>query len=101
MVVSALFADETEVFRVENDVIEYIFTNISVAFVAYGKLADGAARIGKVQVEPILVAIQRHNRQLVRILRKTDAWDISPFFQWNVDFTNYFGFDVKSMYGYF
>ena len=101
MVVSASFTDKTESLRIENDVVKYILADISVALITYGQLAYGTARVGKIQVEPVLVAVQRHDGKLVRVLCETDTRNISPLFQRKIDFAGYFGFDIKSMYGYF
>ena len=100
MVVSASFTDKTESLRIENDVVKYILADISVALITYGQLAYGTARVGKIQVEPVLVAVQRHDGKLVRVLCETDTGNIA-FFQRKIDFAGYFGFDIKSMYGYF
>ena len=67
MVVSVSFTDKTESLRIENDVVKYILADISVALITYGQLAYGTARVGKIQVEPVLVAVQRHDGKLVRV----------------------------------
>ena len=48
MVVSALFADKTEIFRIEDDVVEYILADIGIAFITQSQFGYRAARVGKV-----------------------------------------------------
>ena len=48
MVVSALFADKAEIFRIEDDVVEYILADIGIAFITQSQFGSRAARVGKV-----------------------------------------------------
>ena len=46
--IGALFADKTEIFRIEDDVVEYILADIGIAFITQSQFGYRAARVGKV-----------------------------------------------------
>ena len=46
-----------EVFGIEGQVVVGFFLDVLVGFVTYHELAEGATRIGKVQVETVLVTV--------------------------------------------
>ena len=101
MIVTTLFAHEAEVFRIENDIIEYILTDISIAFVAQHLFANSGTWVTKVHVKAVLVAVQRYNSQFVRIMCKADARNISIGIHRYLHFTCHFRFNIKRMYRHF
>ena len=57
MIVTTLFAHEAEVFRIENDIIEYAFFDISITFVTQNLFANSRTRITEIHVKAILMAV--------------------------------------------
>ena len=101
VVETAAFADKAEVFGVENNIVEYAFVDIGITFVTQSQFADRTARIAEVQVKTVLVTVQCHDGQFVRVLCEADAGNVSIFVQWNLHLTGYFRLDVESVYAYF
>ena len=101
MIVTTLFAYETEILRIEDDIIKYGFLYISVAFVAQHLFANSGTWVTKVHVEAVLVAVQRYDSQFIRIMCKADARNISIGIHRHLHFTCHFRFDVKRMYRHF
>ena len=97
----ALFTHEAEVVGVEDDVVKRRFLDISVGLVAQGQLAHRTARVGKIQFQTVLMAVQRHDGQLVGILREADAGDVAVFVQRDIDFACHFRLDVEGMHAHF
>ena len=79
MVVTVAFAHHHEVFRIEGQVAIGFFLDVLVGFVTYHELAEGTARIGKVQVETVLVTVQGRDGQHVRIVSEMDTWNIAVY----------------------
>ena len=95
VVVAAAFADEAEVVVVENDLIEYVLLDILVALVAEYQLAHRAARIGEIEIEAVLMAVQCHDGQLFGVFGEADAGNVAVFVHRNVDLADDAALDVE------
>ena len=101
MVVAALFAQVTEVFGVEDYVVEDVLLDVSITFVAQHLLADRGTRVAEVHVQSVLVAVQGDNGQFVGVLSEADARDVAVGIQGHLHLSGHFRLDVKGVHGYF
>ena len=101
VVITIAFAHHHEVFRIESQVAVGFFLDVLFGFVAHHELAEGALRVGEVEVETVLVTVQSGDGQHVRVAGELDAWDIAIYIERKVHLTGDACLDVEGMYGYF
>ena len=87
-------------FRIEYDIGVSLFLDILFSFIADGKLAQRASRVSHVNIEPVLMTVQRHDGKLFRIGRKLDARDIAVGIQRQIHFAGNVALDVVRMYAH-
>ena len=75
--------------------LEKIGIDIIRIFIAKNKFGNRGTWTGKIHIETVLIAVERHHSQLIRIIREDNSRNVTSIFQRHVHGTDGFCSDIE------